>query len=159
MYRVRQINNCDRTKVAEIIAERWGSPIIVSRGRRHDASTLPGLIAEMDDKIVGLATYNIHGEECELTSLDSFLENRGIGTSLVDAVVDAARAASCRRVWLITTNDNTQAIRYYQKRGFSLVAVHWGAVEKARTVKPEIPLYGIDGIPILHELEFEKLLV
>jgi len=159
MYRVREIRDGDKEAVAGIIAERWGSPIIVSRGKRHDVLSLPGFIAEMDNKIVGLATYCIDDGECELTSLDSLLENCGIGTSLVDAVVDAARAASCRRVWLITTNDNTKAIRYYQKRGFLFAAVHLGAIERARVLKPEIPQYGIDGIPILHEIEFEKVLV
>lgn len=159
MYRIREIGDGDKEAVAGIVAERWGSPIIVSRGKVHNVSALPGFVAEMDGKIVGLATYNIDDGECEITSLDSMLENRGVGTGLIDAVVSAARAASCRRVWLISTNDNTKAIRYYQKRGFSLAAVHLGAIKRSRAVKPEIPLYGIDGIPILHELEFEKVLM
>jgi RimJ/RimL family protein N-acetyltransferase len=69
-----------------------------------------------------------------------------------------ARLHGCKRVWLITTNDNTHAIRYYQKRGFDLVAIHRNAIDASRKIKPQIPLTGFDGIPILHEIEFEMML-
>jgi hypothetical protein len=36
-----------------------------------------------------------------------------------------------------------------------LVALHRGAIDEARRVKPEIPLVGDDGIPIHDELELE----
>jgi hypothetical protein len=49
-------------------------------------------------------------------------------------------------------------LRWYQKRGFELVAVHRRAVERARLIKPEIPLFGDDGIPIRDEIELELLL-
>jgi N-acetylglutamate synthase-like GNAT family acetyltransferase len=107
---------------------------------------------------VGLVTYSIEGEACEIVSLDSLAENQGIGTALVQAVGTAARQAGCRRLWLITTNDNTPALRWYQKRGFRLAALHRGAVDQSRRVKPEIPLTGLDGIPIHDELELEILL-
>jgi len=58
----------------------------------------------------------------------------------------------------MTTNDNTAALRFYQKWGFLLVAVHRNAVEQARKLKPEIPLTGIDGIPLRDEIELEVLL-
>ncbi|MNV93512.1 hypothetical protein D3C71_1882140 [compost metagenome] len=61
-------------------------------------------------------------------------------------------------MWLITSNDNTRAIRFYQKRGLDLKAVHRDAITEARKLKPSIPLIGMDGIPIRHELEFELTL-
>jgi RimJ/RimL family protein N-acetyltransferase len=63
--------------------------------------------------------------------------------------------AGVGRVWLITTNDNTAALRFYQRLGFDLVALHRDAVDAARSIKPSIPLVGNDGIPIRHELELE----
>ena len=85
-------------------------------------------------------------------------KKRGIGTLLIKAVAEAAKAQGCKRLWLITTNDDTNAIRFYQKKGFVLVALHVNAIEKSRELKPSIPLVGMDGIPILHELEYEMWL-
>lgn len=60
------------------------------------------------------------------------------------------------RIWLITTNDNLNALGFYQKRGFRIKAVYPGAVDEARRIKPEIPLAASNGIPIRDEIELEK---
>jgi len=111
-----------------------------------------------DGEVKGIITYNIENNECEIVSLDSLCENVGIGSALINQVVNEAKINGCRRVWLITTNDNTHAIRYYQKRGFDMVAIHRNAVKESRKIKPQIPMTGFDGIPILHEIEFEMRL-
>ena len=141
-----------------IIAEHWGSVIVITRGNVHDTSCLPGFVAVRNGRPVGLVTYRVNQGECELVTLDSLAEGLGIGTALVEAVKSAARASGCRRVWLITTNDNLKALGFYQKRGMTLVAVHRNAIEEARRLKPEIPVVGIDGIPIRDEIELEYLL-
>jgi RimJ/RimL family protein N-acetyltransferase len=92
---------------------------------------------------------------CGIVSLDSLVENMGLGTALLRALRDLVRAQGGRRVWLITTNDNTRALRFYQKRGFKLIALHMDAIKRSRQLKPEIPATGIDGIPIRDELELE----
>lgn len=158
MFIIREITANDREMIRQLIAESWGSPVIVSRGNAHDVSLLPGFIAESDGKIAGLITYNIDGNECEITSLNSYEENKGIGSSLIEKVVNIAKGNNCCRVWLITTNDNTKAIRFYQKRGFRIAAIRIDAIKEARQIKPQIPLFGFDNIPILDEIEFEKRL-
>ena len=140
------------------MVNHWVSVKVVSRGRLHDADQLPGFIALMDGERVGLATYRIHSDECEIVTLNSLREGIGIGTALIEAVRSVAISNKCRRVWLITTNDNLQALRFYQRRGFSIVAVHRNALEQSRKLKPEIPLIGLDGIPLRDELELEMLL-
>jgi L-amino acid N-acyltransferase YncA len=80
----------------------------------------------------------------------------GAGAALLDSAVDLARRERCWRVWLVTTNDNTNAIRFYQRQGWDLVALHRDAVAESRKLKPTIPETGNDGIPINHELEFER---
>lgn len=87
--------------------------------------------------------------------MNSETKKIGLGTELVNRVIEKAKESNCRRVWLITTNDNTSAIRFYQKRGFEWVGFHKDAIEESRKLKPEIPELGDDGIPIKHELEFE----
>ena len=152
---VRRVSDNERARLAALLLREWGSPQIVSRGEVHDASRTPALICAMDDQIVGLATYEITGDECELLTLDAFDRGRGIGSRLLEAVIDLARSEGCRRVWLVTSNDNLDAVRFYQRRGLRLIAVHPGAIDQAREIKPTIPLVGNYGIPIRDELEFE----
>jgi ribosomal protein S18 acetylase RimI-like enzyme len=103
-------------------------------------------------------TYHIDGDACEIVTLDSQREGWGIGTALIEAVKAAARQSGCGRLWLVTTNDNTHALRFYQKRGFILAALHRDAVAASRAIKPEIPFFGVDGIPIRDEIELEMSL-
>lgn len=154
-YFIRAIEDSDRNAVGHILRENWGSNKIVSRGAIHDADKLPGFIAFSDNGIVGLITYDIKGTRCEIVTLNSLIENLGIGTSLIDKVREKGIDSGCKSLWLITTNDNFPAIRFYQKRGFNITAVHEGAIEKSRQLKPEIPLIGLDGIPIRDEIEME----
>jgi len=104
---------------------------------------------------VGLATYNFEGKDCELVTIQSVRDSEGIGSALLSAVRGAAELAGCRRIWLITTNDNLRALGFYQKRGMSLVAVYRNAMEAARRLKPQIPQIGQNGIPIRDEIELE----
>lgn len=155
---IEALGEATRAEACRIVADRWGSTVIVSRGVVHNLERLPGFVAKCGELVQGLVTYHCQAGECEVVSLDSFVENKGVGGLLLDSVVATAKSAGCRRVWLITTNDNVRAIRYYQKRGFNMKSLHRNAIEVSRSLKPEIPIHGSDGIPILHELEFELVL-
>ncbi len=133
-----------------------GAARVASCGRLWQIAELPGLVAERDGEPLGAATYRIEGGECELVTLDSDVEGAGAGSALIEAVAEIARAAGCSRLFLITTNDNLHALRFYQRRGLRLTALRPGAVDEARrTLKPEIPAVGRDRIPIRDELELE----
>jgi len=155
MIEIHPAADADREWIGDLLAQWWGSPAIVTRGRVHDALALPGFVACCDGARAGLATYEIAGDQCELVSLNSTREGQGVGSALVEAVIAAAREARCSRVWLITTNDNLSALRFHQKRGFHLVAVHRDALDVSRRLKPEIPLIGMEGIPLRDEIELE----
>lgn len=148
----------DELEVQRFLAERWAADFVIARDEVHHPAALPGFVAVLGARLVGLATYTVREGACELVTLDSALERAGVGTRLLDAVTGAARAAGCARVWLVTTNDNLDALRFYQKRGFRLVAVHRGAVDRARARKPAIPALGDHGIPVHDEIELELAL-
>jgi len=152
------ITTTHRAWVRQTLSEHWGSPQLVSRGKVHAGDRLPGFIALRQGQAAGLATYHLAGQQCEIVSLDSLAPGLGIGSALIEAVKALAQGTGCRRLWLVTTNDNLPAIRFYQKRGFHLVAVHPDAVQISRTLKPCIPETGLEGIPIRDELEFEIIL-
>ena len=152
------ITPAQRAEVNRILWEQWHCPPSVSRGRATDTTNLPGFLCMENSEILGVVIYQVENGACEIVTLNSFLENRGIGTLLIKAVAEAAKAQGCNRLWLISTNDDTNAIRFYQKKGFVLVALHVNAIEKSRELKPSIPLVGMVGIRFLHELEFDMWL-
>jgi len=154
-FAIRPVADAERTALAALAASLWGDDLMVVHGRSYYLSRLPGFVAEAGGEVAGLATYVLEGGACELVSLDSLRPNGGVGTALLRAVEGAARAAGCRRLWLVTTNDNLHALGFYQRRGYTLVAVHRGAVAAARALKPAIPLVGEGGIPIRDEIELE----
>jgi ribosomal protein S18 acetylase RimI-like enzyme len=147
-----------KDKIIEFFKEHWGSPEMVISSGVFDCSTLNGFAIVKENDIIGLVTYVIRDDECEIISLDSIEEGKGIGTSLVKEVENLAFEKKCKLIKLITTNDNLLALKFYQKRGFVISKVINNAVEKARKLKPEIPLIGNDGIPIRDEIELEKSL-
>ena len=157
-FHVRPVDGADRAWVLQTVLG-WDADFIISRGRKVYPQKLPAFCAvSPDGERVGLATYEIAGDACELVTLDALQQWAGVGTALLAAVREAAGASGCRRLWLITTNDNLDALRFYQRRGMRLVAVHHGLRETARRLKPQIPLTGCFGIPIEDEIELEMLL-
>lgn len=154
---IQKLDATYRDSVNAYIRYLWGGPHIVTLGNLYDTSNLPGFVAEGDGALLGAVLYRMANGECEVSALLSLVQGIGVGTKLLDAVVEAAKTHQVRRLWLITTNDDTHAIRFYQKYGFSLKAVHIGAFEVTRKLKNELPVQGNDGIPIEHEFEFEML--
>jgi ribosomal protein S18 acetylase RimI-like enzyme len=141
--------------VVSVLSSAWGSPFVVSRGRTHQADQLPALVAERDGEAVGVLTYRVASGELEVITVQALEPRAGVGSALLDSAVVRARESGCRRVWLVTTNDNAAAIAFYQSLGMRLVAVHRGALAESRRLKPEIPMVGSGGVPMEDELEFE----
>ena len=146
----------DRRWIRERTVELFNGEVVISRGVAHRPDALPGFVAWSGGARVGLTTYRVDGDACELVTVDALQQWRGIGTALTWAVERAAREAGCRRLWLITTNDNTDGLRFYQRRGFRLSALHAGAIAHSRTLKPAIPALGSYRIPIRDEIELDK---
>lgn len=153
--KIRKINPEDKNWVNKLLTKHWRSPKIISRGKVHWANKLPGFIAEFKKEKVGLITYEIKNNECEIITLNSEKQKVGVGTGLVDKIKEIALKNNCRKVWLITTNDNLDALSFYQKRGFHLVKIYQNALELSRKLKPEIPKIGLNGILLKDEIELE----
>lgn len=153
------IEHIDRKTVQQFFTDHWGSPQMVVSTGVYDCSKLEGFAALNDrGSIIGLITYMVKDDVCEIISLDSIEEGKGIGTALLQRLEASAQKHGVCRIQLITTNDNVNALRFYQKRGYQLVRVFPNAVEKARRLKPSIPLIGCNGIPLRDELLLEKRL-
>jgi len=156
MVEIRPLADEDRPWALEVETESWGTTVVARLGELVDPTVLPGFVASVDGQRVGLVTYAIRGDACEVVTIRSLREGVGVGRALLDAVHDAAVAADCRRLWLVTTNNNLRALAVYQRWGLDIVAFHRHAVDDARLrLKPSIAERDASGIPIAHELELE----
>ena len=150
---VRPVGSDDRAWVEEVLVRRWGSTDIASCRGTHAAAALPALLAEVDGERVGLLTHHEADGQLEVVTLDALVGSIGVGTALLYRARELASEHGCSRVWLVTSNDNLRALRFYQRRGFHLVALHVGGVDTARAIKPAIPTVGLDDIPVHDEIE------
>jgi GNAT superfamily N-acetyltransferase len=154
--RVREAKATDRDWIERFLDEH-GSRRVARAGELVAPLDHPMLVAETGDgRPAGLVTYIVTGDDCEILTLHAVEQWQGVGTALIAAVREMAARRGCRRVWLVTTNDNVDALRFYQRRGFRIASVRPGAVDDARRdLKPEIPAVGQHGIPLRDEIELE----
>lgn len=154
----KRISTSDRTLVDEFIRQQWYTTTMIIRGKEVDMTQTEGFYVKEQEDIIGLITYLVSDDVLEVTSLNSLRENQGIGSKLVDAVIREAKDRKLKKILVVTTNDNINAIKFYQKRGFDMARLYHNALDISRKIKPEIPLIGDHSIPLRHEIEFELLI-
>lgn len=150
------IDPTNRQFIDEFIINHWYTLDMIVRGERINLGIANGWYAKRNQTVVGLITFRIFDGSLEILSLNSTEEKQGIGTALLHKVIDEAISRHCSSIKVITTNDNTSALRLYQKRGFDLIKIYRNSIDQSRPLKPEIPLLGNDGIPLRHEMELER---
>jgi ribosomal protein S18 acetylase RimI-like enzyme len=156
---VRSLRDEDRDWVRDFVRERWGDETVVGHGVVFRPAMLPGFVVTDDGgDALGLLTYTMEGDACEIVTVDAVVEGRGYGSVLIEAVAHVAAEAGCSRLWLITTDDNVRAIGFYRARGFEVVAIREDAIAESRKLKASIPLVNEHGVPIRDEIEMERRL-
>jgi len=158
MAHIHRLTANDLPRLRRFWQEHWGDDFVVAHGTAFQPENVSGFIALNDNDWVGLVTYTFSDTDCEIVSIDSLKAGQGIGTALIEKVVEEARTNQCRRVHVTTTNDNLRALGFYQKCGFQLSGLHVNALEESRKLKPGIPLVDERGIPIRDEIELEMIL-
>ena len=156
--KIEKISNETRDLVNQFFIDNWFSTDMCVRGKIIDGTQLDGFLLQEENKIIGLVTYTFWGDVCEIVSLDSKKENIWIGSTLLKEVERVAIDNNCKKMRLITTNDNMRALQFYQKRGYCLTKLYPNAMEEVRRVKPNVPELGDNDIPLRDEIELEKLL-
>ena len=157
--RIQDVSEIDEDRFGAFLIDQWHADFVVAHDEPMRPAELPGFVAVEGDAIVGHAAFRIEGDACELVAIAASPPKRGTGSALLDRVVTAARESGCSRVWLTTTNDNLDALRFYQRRGFRLAALRPGVVVDARRRwKPDLPTTGSYDIPMRDELDLELLL-
>lgn len=130
------------------LTDHWGDPILV----RNQAYALADCEIFVAGEFAGVAAVSCRDAPvAELVAINAFERGHGIGTALLAAITEHLRGFTILRV--ATTNDNLTALRFYQRRGFRLCNVRFGAIDVSRRLKPSIPLTGEHDIPIHDEID------
>jgi GNAT superfamily N-acetyltransferase len=156
--KIRETTPDDSAMIASVMKEYWGGEPLVIRGENFYPSKLNGLIAQSNEKLAGFLFYDIQGKDCEVIVFEVFDKFKGLGTQLLDLMKDIARKKQCKRIFLMTNNDNLDALRFYQRRGFVICGIHINSVAVSRKMKPSIPEIGEYGIPLRDEIDLEFML-
>jgi ribosomal protein S18 acetylase RimI-like enzyme len=136
-----------------------GGAQVVSLGVLHSLRDHEAIVAIQDDQRIGFAVYRLALPGIELLGLRAVSQWVGIGTSLLKELEEVAKNLGAATIWLCTTNDNLSAIRFYQRRGYHLNAIHPGEFRNVLEVKgydPDTEVVGQDGIIIRDEIVLEK---
>ena len=155
---IRDSNKEDSALIKASMEQDWGGEPLVVKERPYFPSQLPGFLAFEQEKLAGFLFYTIQGSEIEIIVFEAFNKFTGLGSKLLDKVKALAQTRGVRRICLVTHNDNLDALRFYQKRGFHICGIHLNTIEKARLLKPSITAIGDYGIPIRDEIDMELLL-
>lgn len=156
---IQNVTPEDREQVIQFLINYWHSTEMVLSSGIYDCSQLPAFIVkDKQNVIIALITYLIEDERCEIMSLDSLVEGQGLGSQLIHFVIEEAMKKGCQYVDVTTTNDNLNAVAFYQKRGFVLHELKSNVVAMCRKIKPEIPLIGYNNIPIRDEIVLRKII-
>ena len=154
-YEIHTVDEVIRAKIQPILDKTWGAPYLAINGKLWDSHTMPGYAAVCGDDVLGYLLYEFHDGVCEIMVLESVAQGIGIATALIEQVKKITKANGFNRVIVQTSNDNTHAFRFYQRRGFTIREIRLGAMNNARKLKPSIPFIGENGIPLRDEIEFE----
>jgi len=118
----------DRQMISDLVEAEWGLPVVSISGI-HNPGTLPAILAEQDGELLGVLTYRVSDSDMEVVTLNSIVEDRGVGSALLAEARRMAEQAR-RRLWLITTNG------FYQRRGMHMVGLHRDFADEVRAAKP-----------------------
>ena len=151
---VREAVTADEAWIAPILVRAWGDTLMAVGGELIECLALPALVVPHR----GVLTYRRVGDAFEIVSLDSAAVGRGVGTALLGTPTDGARISGLRSICMTMTNDNLNALGFYQRRGFIIDDIRVRAVAVARRLKPSIPPIAANGIPIRDEIVLRRAL-
>ncbi len=148
----------DRKALTELLRLRWSDGTVSVRGKLIGIDDVEALGVYENGRLQGIATWLVEGGTLYLATMNNVTDRRGVSTALLDAMIALGREKRFPVLRALISNDNTKAIRFYQRRGFRIVAAHIGIIDMMRRLKPSIPEKGIDGIPMRDEIELEMVL-
>ncbi len=152
---LRLTTHNDTAQIKELMNKYWGGEPLVIRAQNYYPSKLEGIFALNKDEIIGFLFFDVQDEYCEIVVFEVLKKFQGVGTRMLEKLKDITKNKDCNRIFLMTNNDNLDALRFYQRRGFQICAIHIDSVKESRKLKPGIPMTGEYNIPLRDEIDLE----
>lgn len=147
----------ERDIARQLVKRKWGTDAVVIGGKVRSVDDM-ALLAARDPKgvLLGVAYY-ILTESIALLGAIVATEagGSGAGSALFEAVAAEGRQRGLRKLRAVTTNDNFEAMRFYQKRGMHFMTLFPGGMNAFRAFRPQLISEGRHGIPCRDMLELE----
>ena len=128
-----------------------GGPVVAGIEAVHDLDNVDVLVAEGDDGPCGFAHIARQGASLEIVTILATEKSVGTGTVILREIDRRARMLGLGWLMVQTTNDNTDALRFYQRRGFHVSDYRVGGFRDAlrrKGIPPDQPVEGVNGIEI-----------
>lgn len=109
------------------LAQRWGEPTVEWHGEVYDPADLEGFVAQRAGEIGGIITFAVYPGRLHIVYVDASQRRKGIGSLLLARVLEEAVYRGLERITATTTNDNLEALAFFQYHGFQLTALRTGA--------------------------------
>ncbi len=140
-----------------LVAREWGTDALVIAGKVRATDDMSLIAAtRADGRVLGIAYYAMTEAVALLGAIVVVdASEPGVGTMLFNAVADEARTLKLKKLRAITTNDNFEAMKFYQKRGMHFLSLFPGGMNAYRAFKPNLRSEGRHGIACRDMLELE----
>lgn len=152
---LRKVEKKDESLIIKLMDEHWGGEPLVVNCKKYYPSMMHGILAFDGQDCQGLLTYNKTDQVYEIIVLHALYQFRGIGTLLLNKFIKLVKSEGGNKIVVMTTNDNIDALRFYQRRGFTLSALRLNVLSQARKIKATIPEVGDYGILLKDEILLE----
>ncbi|MFC1659278.1 GNAT family N-acetyltransferase [Pseudomonadota bacterium] len=157
-HKIREVTPEDSPLIRHLMDKYWGGEPLMVHDKKFYPSKMEGLLAYKRNEVASFLIYEIRNKNCEIIVFEVFEKFHGLGTIMLKELKKVAKKKGCKRIYLMTTNDNLDALRFYQKRGFIICGIHLNTMEEARKKKPSIPELGDYDIPLRDEIDLELMI-
>ncbi len=154
---VRQAEPEDVPEVLALFRRDFGRSTVIGFGASMAIEDCPMLVAEMRGELAGALAYRLVPDALHVVALatDPMWQRSGVATHLEAEAAFIARRHGVGRLLFATTNDNLPALYFYQRRGWTTIAVVVGGMLDHFGGQPGA---GFAGIPVRDEIRLEKTL-
>lgn len=122
---LRQAKSEDAKHIEKLEREIFNSGWTLENIQAMLNSDAFAVVEEINDEIIGYASYYIHIDEGDINNIavkESY-RKQGKGKALVLALIDDAKSRNVKKLFLEVRENNTVAIKLYESLGFKKISV------------------------------------
>ena len=151
------------TATPDVIQQLWHDftslPIVTALRTYSNPAEVEALVyRDEEGRVGGHVSFAFERDVGEIVTLEALIPGQHTGGRLIDAAEQALRDRGASRIVVTTTNDNLRAQAFYQRRGYRLIRIEIGGMDRVRALKPDVPHIGHEGLPLLDMWQFEKVI-